>query len=110
MADVTLQITIPDAHTDRVLSAFNKASGARIDMNAHKSTETAEFNANWNFTIEPQGGAETAKQFAVRFILEQIKAVVKMVDYAEDQDRYRTEVSAITPATQDVPEEIVTGE
>ena len=110
MPDVTLNITIPDAHVTQVKNAFAKSAGARIDMNAHKSTETQEFNANWNFTIEPQGEGETVKEFAVRFILEQIKAVVKMVDYAEDQDIYRTEVSAITKASQDVPDDVVTGE
>ena len=110
MADVTLAITIPDAHVTQVKNAFDKASGARIDINAHKSTESTEFNANWNFTIDPQQSGETVKEFAVRFILEQIKAVVKMVDYAEDQARYRTEVSAITPATQYVSDDIITGE
>ena len=109
MPDVTLSITIPDAHVARVSDAFTKASGARMDLNAHKSTPTKEFNANWNFTIDEKSGAETTKEFAVRFILEQIKAVVKMVDYAEDQDRYRTEVSALTPAAQDVPEDVITG-
>jgi len=109
MADITLEITIPDAHTARVLDAFTKAAGARIDMSAHKSTETKEFNANWNYSYAEQGDTETAKQFAVRVIIEQIKALVRMVDYAEDQDRYRTAVSAITPATQDVPDNIITG-
>ena len=109
MADVTLQITIPDAHVTQVKNAFDKAAGARIDMHEHKSTETQNFNANWNFVVTEQGETETVKEFAVRFILEQIKAVVKMVDFAEDQARYRTEVSAITPASQDVAEDIITG-
>ena len=110
MADVTLNIVIPDAHTTRVLDAFTKAADARIDMSAHKSTETKEFNANWNYSYAEQGDTETAKQFAVRVIIEQIKALVRMVDYAEDQDRYRTAVAAIPPAVQDVPEDIVTGD
>ena len=54
MSDVTLSITIPEANVDQVKNAFIKASGARIDMNAHKSTETKEFNANWNFEVEPR--------------------------------------------------------
>ena len=109
MADVDLTITIPDAHTVRVLDAFTKAAGARIELMAHKHTENNEFNANWSYSYDEQQPGETAKQFAVRVILEQIKALVKLVDYAEDQDRYRTAVAAITPATQDVPDNIVTG-
>lgn len=110
MADVTLQITIPDAHTMTVLNAFTKASGARIDLNAHKTVGDNDFNSNWNFEIAPQAEGEGAKQFAVRFILELTKAIVKMVDYAEDQDRYRLAVSAIPNAAQDVAEDILTGE
>jgi len=106
---VDLTITIPDAHTVRVLDAFTKAAGARIELMAHKSTPTKEFNANWSFQYAEKDASENDKQFAIRAILELIKALVKMVDYAEDQDRYRTEVSAITPAAQDVPDNIVTG-
>ena len=109
MADVDLTITIPDAHTVRVLDAFNKAAGARIELMAHKSVGDTNFNANWSFQYAEKDASENNKQFAVRAILELTKALVKMVDYAEDQDRYRTEVSAITPANQDVPEDIITG-
>jgi len=109
MADVTVQLTIPEAAVPKVVDAFTKAAGARIDMSAHKSTETKEFNANWNYSYAEQGDTETAKQFAVRVITEQIKALVRMVDYAEDQDRYRTAVSAIPKAEQDVPDNIITG-
>ena len=111
MADVQLTITIPDVHTTRVLDAFTKAAGARIELMAHKHTENNDFNANWSFEYAEQdtAGGETAKQFGARVILELTKALVKMVDYAEDQARYRTEVSAITPAAQDVPEDVITG-
>ena len=109
MPDVTLQITIPDAHATQVLDAFTKAAGARIELMAHKSTPTKEFNANWSFQYAEKDASENNKQFAVRAILELIKALVKMVDYAEDQDRYRTAVSAIPKAEQDVPDNIITG-
>ena len=45
MADVTVQLIIPEAAVPKVVDAFTKAAGARIDMSAHKSTETKEFNA-----------------------------------------------------------------
>ena len=107
MPDVTLENLIKEAQIPMVLDRFTKITGARIDMNAHKSTETAEFNGNWNFTIEEQGDTETSKAFGERVLRELGIAVLRLVDYAEDQDRYRTEVSALTPASQDVPGDII---
>ena len=110
MADVTLQITIPEAHTGTVLDALNKTSGASLSISAQKFTENKVFDSEWRFMYEPKGATETNKQFSVRAILELVKALVKMVDYAEDQDRYRTAVTAIPQAEQDVPDDIITGE
>ena len=108
MADVTVQLTIPEAAVPKVMSAFTKLSGARLSLDADKMVHDTNFNGRWDFTVAEQG-AETTKQFAVRFILELIKASVKLVDYAEDRDRYSAEVAAITPPAQDVPDNIITG-
>ena len=108
MADVTVQLTIPEAAVPKVTDAFTKLSGARISLDADKMVNDTMFNGRWDFTVAPQG-AETTKQFAVRFILELIKASVKLVDYAEDRDRYSAEVASITPPAQDVPDNIITG-
>ena len=109
MAVVTVQLTIPEAAVPKVVDAFTKLSGAHISLDADKMVNDTNFNGRWDFTIAEQSGAETTKQFAVRFILELIKASVKLVDYAEDRDRYSAEVSAITPPAQDVPDNIITG-
>jgi len=53
--------------------------------------------------------AETQIEFGERVLRTLGIAVLRLVDYAEDQDRYQTEVSAITPAAQDVPDNIFTG-
>ena len=109
MPDITLENIVREAQQPRVIHSFTKITGARIEMMAHKSVGDTNFNANWSFQYAEKDASENNKQFAVRAILELTKALVKMVDYAEDQDRYRTEVSAITPANQDVPEDIITG-
>ena len=108
MADVTVQLTIPEAAVPKVVDAFTKLSGARMSLDADKMVNDTMFNGRWDFTVSEQG-AETTKQFAIRFILELIKATVKLVDYAEDRDRYSAEVSAIPQPSQDVPDNIITG-
>lgn len=107
MPDITLEQVVREAQQPKVMSSFTKITGARIDMMAHKSTPTAEFNANWSFEIDEQGAGENDKQFGERVLRELGIAIIKLVDYAEDQDRYRTEVSALTPAGQDVPDNII---
>jgi len=104
--DVELTITIPDAYVARAIDAFSGVAGARIDMNAH-NPET-NFNANWTFAIEPKDGAETLKDFGQRFMKELGLAVIRLWDYAEDQDRYRTAVNLIPSAAQDVPDDLLT--
>jgi len=106
MADIELTIRIPDAYITRTIDAFTGVAGARIDLMAH-NPET-EFNANWNFTISPKDDAEPLKSFGERFLRELGLAVIRMWDYAEDQDRYRTAVSTIPSAAQDVPDDILT--
>ena len=107
MADVEITVVIPEAWVDDTVEAFTKVAGSRIDMHAHKSTEASEFNANWDFTIESKGETEGAKAFGARFFKELGLAVVRMYQYAKDRDRYRTEVSEITSAHQDVPDDAI---
>ena len=109
MADVNITLTIPDAHVTRVSEAFTKLSGANIHLDADKDFGGTMFTGRWDFMIDPQEGAETTKEFAIRFITDLIKATVKLVDYAEDRERYNTEVAAITKPDEDVPDGIVTG-
>ena len=100
MADVALNLNIPDAYVTRAVDAFKGLAGKRIEMMAHGE----DFNGNWSFQIAPKTGAEDMKQFGTRFFRELGLAAIRMWDYAEDQDRYRDEVRTITPASQDVPD------
>ena len=110
MPDVTLSITIPDAHTTRVLDAFTKVAGAHIEIMAHgdgDSPEDHERFGHWSFTIDPKGVAETQIEFGERVLRTLGIAVLRLVDYAEDQDRYRAAVATIPSADQDVPDNIL---
>ena len=110
MADVTLEITVPDAWIIRVLNAFNMITDTHmmIEARGHALNPEDEFDGRWDFRIEDKQSAETNKQFGKRVLRELGKAVVHMVDKAEDDVRYRNEVAAITPPSSDVPEDILT--
>ena len=104
MADVTLEITIPEEYTEYVLEAITALAGTNMSIEIHNTS--TNLNGSWNFTIAPQG-SETAKQFGERFLRKLGIAAIKLYDYVEDNERYRGEVSNITPPTQDVPDNIL---
>ena len=108
MPDQFITLRIPEEHLTLAGNALHGLADARIDINAHKSTPEEEFNGNWNFSYLPKQEGESQKEFAQRFVKTIFKAFVKLYDYAEDQDRYRTDVSGITPASEDVPEDVIT--
>ena len=109
MADVTLEIIVPDAWVTRVLNAFNTIADTHMTIEARGSgSPETEFDGRWDFRIAVKGPAENNKQFGERVLRELGKAVVNMVDVAEDNVRYRTEVGAITPPVSDVPEDVLT--
>lgn len=109
MADVILTVTIPDAYVTKTLAAFNTIVGCHMTIEArgHGDPEI-EFDGRWDFTILPKQTGENNKQFGERVIRELGKAVLKMVDKAEDETRYRTQVAAVVPPASDVPDNILT--
>lgn len=109
MADVTLEIIVPDTWAVRVLNAFNTITDTHmmIEARSHAPNPADEFDGRWDFRIPDKQSAETNKQFGERVLRELGKAVIHMVDKAEDDIRYRTEVAAITSSTSDVPDDIL---
>ena len=109
MADVILNVTVPDAWVARVLNAFNAIADTHmmIEARSHAPDPEDEFDGRWDFRIEVKQPAENNKQFGERVLRELGKAVVHMVDKAEDDVRYRNEVAAIIPPSSDVPDDIL---
>lgn len=102
MADVILEVTVPDAWTVKVLDAFNAITDTNIEI------EVRSLGGSWNFNIGNKLPAESNKQFGERVLRELGKAIVHMVDKAEDRIRYNNEVAAITPPISDVSDDILT--
>jgi len=103
MPDVQITLTISTDNTQRVLDSFNALAGKTIEINAHE----LEGGGHWSFRYDPKDVGETNQDYAKRVLKELVKATVRLVDMAEDYQRYSTEVAAITPPNQDVPEDII---
>ena len=106
MANIILNVMVPNKWVTKVLDAFNTITDTHITIEARGNPED-EFDGHWNFRIEKKLSTENNKQFGERVLRELGKAVVHMVDKAEDDVRYRNEISAIVSPSSDVPEDIL---
>jgi len=109
MTDVILSVTIPDAWQARVLDVFSTITNTHMTIEArgHAPNPEDEFDGHWDFRIDPKDDSETNKQFGERVLRELGKAIIHMVDKAEDRVRYRNEIAAIAPPISDVPDDIL---
>ena len=103
MADIILELTVPEAYTTRVLEALEWAAGKQLNIDIHGENT----HGNWSYSYPVRQVGENARDFAARAIRQNILAMVRMADHAQDSERYRAEVSAITPPSQDVPDDII---
>ena len=99
MADVILEITIPDQHVDRVKETFEAYDGAETMIKVG--------NDIFAFQIASQG-TDNMRDFAKNLIKGLVVALVKCKEYHTDRERYQNEIKAITPPAEEVPEDIVT--
>jgi len=102
MADIVLNITIKDAHKVRILNALTNYADKLIAF----SISTGEKSDFWDFTYTPQNGA-TPKVFAQNVIKQFLLALTKCYEYEVDLKRYKSEIDAISPATQTVLDEMI---
>jgi hypothetical protein len=108
MADVKLEITVPNAWTTRVLNAFTTIADTHIWITSQgSSVDHNDFHGTISLRIDAQQGGETAKEFGERVLRELGKSIVKLVELAQDTDRYQTDVNNVTPASESVPEDIL---
>lgn len=111
MADVILQIRIPDAYVTKALDAFNKITNTHIGIEARGSSPNPveDFDGKWDFPkpIAPKNIDETNKQFGERVLRELGKAVINMVILAEKNKNYRETVAAIPLPTSNIPDDIL---
>jgi len=108
VADVNLEITVPDAWTSRVLAAFTAITNTHIQIISHgSSVDHIDFHGKIDFKIDEQQPGETAKQFGERVLRDFGKHIVKLVELAADEVRYDEDVADVNPPTENVPEDIL---
>ena len=104
MPDAILQITIPEVHITRVLAALNALAGKPLSIEAN---DPDWWRGIWQYSFAPKAIAETNRDFAARAIKENIKALVRMVEYAQDVEKYKTVVATVPSPAQTVPDNII---
>jgi len=107
MPDVTLTVTVPESQATRVVDSFTKLAGARLMLEVGKILPHEEFSGNWSFRIAQQVDGETTKQFCERFLRELGKAVINLVDYVEDENRYREAIRAVPVPKSGVDDDVL---
>lgn len=105
MADVVLQVTIKDAHTMRVLTAITEQAGKSVRMQIQDNDYFSWGEDPWSYN--PKATGETNKQFAERMLRRFLIAFVKHYEYNLDVVRQRSEINAIDPPSENVPDGIV---
>jgi len=100
MADLNITITIPENYIPRVQEAFNSLAATEIELKN-------EF-ARIFFEIPEKQTGESNLQFGRRFIRKAMKQFVRLHELDEDGDRYKSEVSAVSPPEESVPDDIIT--
>ncbi len=101
--DVNLEVTIPEAKVTKVLDSFNTIADTHMEIISRGN----DFDGHWDFIIEDKQPGENDKEFSERVLRKLGKAVIDMVDIAEDTDRYNAEIAALTPPESDVDPDIL---
>jgi len=109
MPDVTLNITIPDNWTTRVLEAFNIITDKELILKTSKNRPDPDndFVGVWNFKIDGKKPTENNKTFGERVLRELGKALIDLVDKSEDYERYKSEIKSILPPDSGLPNNIL---
>ena len=111
MADVELTLTVPSEHVSRILDAFTTTADTHMVLTSRGSSDMpdgSDFDSKWDLRIDSKDVAESNPEFAKRYVLELVKAVVKMTELAVDITRFNDDIAAVDPAAQSVPEDIIT--
>ena len=106
MADIEVTITIPDEHVPRVVATFNALCGAEVTM--HSTNATTGIPGNSHISIAEKGESETNLQMGKRIIKRLILGAVELSEKGAEDNRYQSEIAAVTPPTVEVSDDIIT--
>lgn len=101
MADQALNLTLKDAYVDRVKAALNFFAGHEM------SVVDKDVKYRFKYTYLPKQDGENNKQFYERFLKEALRAFVRCYELGADRGRAISQVDAVAPPCQSVPDGIV---
>lgn len=107
MADVTLNLIIPDVWVSRCLDAFTLASGRHLVLKTGDISAGPKDTITWDFELGKKDTGETNTEFGKRVCKELVIALIRMVEYAQDEQRYWDDVDDVVAPAQSVPDDIV---
>ena len=102
MPDISLTVTIPDAHVSRVVDAVTANADRTIKVEVQYGCSPSR-----TFSYEPKQVGETNQQFGQRVVAGFIRALVRCHEFAADHQRFVAEQATITQPTESVPDEVV---
>jgi len=105
-AAVQITLTVPDSHSVEVLEAFQRLAGKEIRL-VVAETPTKTIEIDWKYTYSPKGPNETPKDFIVRAIKENIRAMVRLAKKSKEEERVRNATTVIPIADVNVPDNII---
>lgn len=99
MADLTIEVIIPEENIDYVRAAFDSLSDNPLLI----SNNTTHIS----FTINGMGDGEARDDFDKRFIKKILRQVLKLNRKSEDiTNRYNQEIRAVAPPSDDIPDAV----
>jgi hypothetical protein len=100
MANITLQIEIPENWVSRVQESFNGMANNKIEMQFER--------VNHDFEYPEKQNGESQVQFAERILRELAKSLIKIYELDKDfKERYIPAVNAIEQPNINVPNDIL---
>lgn len=110
MADVVLEITIPEAYIARAVTYLEKLPGANMRLEIEKYNPSSDYmRADGSLRQPlPEQGTDTTKEYAERISCRLWLMVFDAIDkYIDEKDRYKPAIAAIPSPTSDVPEDML---
>jgi hypothetical protein len=100
MADIILNITVPDEHTQRVIDAVDNFADKKLYLRSATGSEIS-------FEYIEKQPEETVKQYGERWLRTLGIQLIRLNEYKEDESRYKDDISSLIAPSESVPEDIL---
>lgn len=103
MANIDLTISINSDYATRILDALTEYAEKDITLVVARNTPVSDV---FQFSFNGKG-EDTSKVWGQKVIKSLLLNLVKCYEYGLDRERFDSEVSSLTPISQDVPDDSI---